>query len=313
MTIDTLPWDAVSSDSEDVPFESLEQIAAALPHDEAVLDRLADVYDAAQERDWQEGGFEFIYVPGILSLAAPNVGEQLLEELIMLLLEWLDEAEEQSDLDFEILSDALQAIGPAILPRVVRQLRERDPAESQSFHLRGLLTQVAKTEDPSLRGPAIEYCRETIDAALVGNFDPNLAIDQAWTLLTVSEPGLREKVQALEQICRDDTRSFDFWASEYRHMLDAIDGKTEMETLLGSRRREIRDWITQYQQMFRDWRSRPDTAQVDEEATDSFLDSPLPNVDGRCLQPILRDQPRVGRNDPCLCGSGKKYKKCCGR
>ncbi|MBN1515330.1 preprotein translocase subunit SecA [Candidatus Sumerlaeota bacterium] len=25
-----------------------------------------------------------------------------------------------------------------------------------------------------------------------------------------------------------------------------------------------------------------------------------------------RDQPKVGRNDPCPCGSGKKYKKCCG-
>ena len=23
-------------------------------------------------------------------------------------------------------------------------------------------------------------------------------------------------------------------------------------------------------------------------------------------------QPKVGRNDPCTCGSGKKYKKCCG-
>jgi uncharacterized protein YecA (UPF0149 family) len=23
--------------------------------------------------------------------------------------------------------------------------------------------------------------------------------------------------------------------------------------------------------------------------------------------------PAVGRNDPCPCGSGKKYKKCCGR
>jgi hypothetical protein len=23
--------------------------------------------------------------------------------------------------------------------------------------------------------------------------------------------------------------------------------------------------------------------------------------------------PSVGRNDPCPCGSGKKYKKCCGR
>ncbi|MFB6351310.1 MAG: SEC-C metal-binding domain-containing protein, partial [Bradymonadaceae bacterium] len=24
-----------------------------------------------------------------------------------------------------------------------------------------------------------------------------------------------------------------------------------------------------------------------------------------------RDLPKVGRNDPCPCGSGRKYKKCC--
>jgi len=30
-------------------------------------------------------------------------------------------------------------------------------------------------------------------------------------------------------------------------------------------------------------------------------------------EPIRREQPKVGRNDPCPCGSGKKYKKCCGR
>ena len=28
---------------------------------------------------------------------------------------------------------------------------------------------------------------------------------------------------------------------------------------------------------------------------------------------VRRDQPKVGRNDPCPCGSGKKYKHCCGR
>jgi preprotein translocase subunit SecA len=27
---------------------------------------------------------------------------------------------------------------------------------------------------------------------------------------------------------------------------------------------------------------------------------------------IKRDGAKVGRNDPCPCGSGKKYKKCCG-
>src|SRR5262249_46052781 len=26
-----------------------------------------------------------------------------------------------------------------------------------------------------------------------------------------------------------------------------------------------------------------------------------------------RAPPKVGRNEPCPCGSGKKYKKCCGR
>ena len=30
-------------------------------------------------------------------------------------------------------------------------------------------------------------------------------------------------------------------------------------------------------------------------------------------QPIRRKTPKIGRNDPCPCGSGKKYKKCCGR
>jgi preprotein translocase subunit SecA len=28
---------------------------------------------------------------------------------------------------------------------------------------------------------------------------------------------------------------------------------------------------------------------------------------------IRRESPKVGRNDPCPCGSGKKYKNCCGR
>ena len=32
----------------------------------------------------------------------------------------------------------------------------------------------------------------------------------------------------------------------------------------------------------------------------------------RAKQPVKRGSPRIGRNDPCPCGSGKKFKKCCG-
>jgi preprotein translocase subunit SecA len=30
------------------------------------------------------------------------------------------------------------------------------------------------------------------------------------------------------------------------------------------------------------------------------------------VKPVQSHQPKVGRNEPCPCGSGKKYKKCCG-
>lgn len=37
-------------------------------------------------------------------------------------------------------------------------------------------------------------------------------------------------------------------------------------------------------------------------------------VDGKLVTPGTRrnEGPRIGRNDPCPCGSGRKYKKCCG-
>lgn len=37
-------------------------------------------------------------------------------------------------------------------------------------------------------------------------------------------------------------------------------------------------------------------------------------VDGETPKPqtVRNETPKVGRNEPCPCGSGKKYKKCCG-
>ena len=37
-------------------------------------------------------------------------------------------------------------------------------------------------------------------------------------------------------------------------------------------------------------------------------------MDGKIFgpEPARRSEPKVGRNEPCACGSGKKFKKCCG-
>ena len=41
-------------------------------------------------------------------------------------------------------------------------------------------------------------------------------------------------------------------------------------------------------------------------------DMPKTNVAEK-KQPVVNNGPKVGRNDPCPCGSGLKYKKCCGK
>ena len=52
--------------------------------------------------------------------------------------------------------------------------------------------------------------------------------------------------------------------------------------------------------------------QAPQQQQPSRNDATLENALSEPAAPIHRDEPKVGRNDPCSCGSGKKYKKCCG-
>ena len=55
---------------------------------------------------------------------------------------------------------------------------------------------------------------------------------------------------------------------------------------------------------------------VDRSAIDSMNvegESKPQNASENKHQPIRNDGPKIGRNDPCPCGSGKKYKNCCGK
>ena len=40
---------------------------------------------------------------------------------------------------------------------------------------------------------------------------------------------------------------------------------------------------------------------------------PPNSSEGKPITPYTREQPKVGRNQPCSCGSGKKFKHCHGR
>ncbi len=56
--------------------------------------------------------------------------------------------------------------------------------------------------------------------------------------------------------------------------------------------------------------SRHDAPSMAADDQDDAPSAPAPGAGGR---PMRREGPKVGRNDPCPCGSGKKYKQCCGK
>jgi len=57
--------------------------------------------------------------------------------------------------------------------------------------------------------------------------------------------------------------------------------------------------------------SQQDVEEMREEARQEYVMNRGEDVPENA--PVRREKAKVGRNDPCPCGSGKKYKKCCGR
>ena len=62
---------------------------------------------------------------------------------------------------------------------------------------------------------------------------------------------------------------------------------------------------------------RTETAKVTgaglEDTAINLVDGHLTEKEGGMNKTVVNEGPKVGRNDPCPCGSGKKYKQCCGK
>lgn len=63
-------------------------------------------------------------------------------------------------------------------------------------------------------------------------------------------------------------------------------------------------------------RRQSEAAQVrtySHEETNALADDDAGSEHGQVIEPFVRDGSKIGRNDPCPCGSGKKYKHCHGK
>lgn len=80
-----------------------------------------------------------------------------------------------------------------------------------------------------------------------------------------------------------------------------------------ARRSAHLEWFERSQRKQKTIKSIFDASQEDPDVIWDTLDSEPQDPGVPIPAPIRRSEAKVGRNDPCPCGSGKKYKKCCGK
>ena len=70
----------------------------------------------------------------------------------------------------------------------------------------------------------------------------------------------------------------------------------------------LEEW-TQAEEDFRE--DQRQLQQIKEKSNFTLKDYDFNNMWHEPCDPYVREEPKIGRNDSCLCGSSKKYKKCC--
>jgi len=141
------------------------------------------------------------------------------------------------------------------------------------------------------------------------------SIDEAWKEHLRDMDDLRQSVQNASYENKDPLLIYKLESFElFKTMVDDMNRKSVSVLMRGQipmrEPEEVRQAAPERKTDYSKYRT-----QKDEIAESRRVQGQVASRDTRELQKIgpIRSEKTVGRNDPCPCGSGKKYKNCCGR
>lgn len=202
------------------------------------------------------------------------LGQLGAQEAVAPLLAFLRTAENDEAVNEE-LPVVLGMIGLAAVPHIAAFLSDRaNPISPAATAMAGLREIVARHPE----------CRDECVAILARVLEPHAASDPSingfavWTLIELAA------VEAIDVM----RGAFQRKAVD----LSLVGDNEDVETALGLRERRATP-APRYQVGSLGWLNRPDAGDIQHDTR------------------VSPQGGKVGRNDPCPCGSGKKYKKCC--
>ena len=235
------------------------------------------------------------------SLVVRLAGEAHLDSTVSLLVAKL--VEDDGDLLNEEFAEALTRIGTSAVLEAVAEAYPNAP-----HHFRLYATEPLEYIHSDL---AVEKCLQLLRQEI----DKGIQVNLAHALLSqFAQEGIEEARQVLVG------QELDFESRGLRNFL------VETCTIMGERFPEYDEWRTaekiekeEHWKRIKELEDDPDGLllfALEKLAGKKTADIPkaTPNVplaSRQALEPKTENKQRVGRNDPCPCGSGKKFKKCC--
>jgi hypothetical protein len=223
-----------------------------------------------------------------------------------------------NDLLLELQVALLGQLGAdAVTPHLLLSIKESDGHWNLAWsHAWRLLGMVTESQDAALRDQAVEAC---VAALLEIVPEDIMLVDYAHLLALVVQLQIRAAEPILKELCDS--------GADFRQAYDQLLAGTPSEPAPPPRKADLRDQFEFALIAYRKWveemkqddlapgGTSADINDIDADAGEYVLPSPSPlpplEPPPPAREPFVHSQPKVGRNDPCPCGSGKKYKKCC--
>ncbi len=337
MMMDTheIDWPALAHTTGDVPWDVIHAAVAAVVARPTLLDEIIARFSAITAEPYVIPTFEYYYLPYIMAKAARNLPSADAEKVHdWLISELITAADLDDDALLEFFLYCSQSQGTAILPSLLKAMNDPyfDSTSCAWFHLWGVTDVLKESNDEHLRAPFAALAMRTLQQAvekIISCGDAVCAAHTAATLKVAAAEPLLEKLAHLSATSSgtDEFVENDFWQSLSILQGHEPDYPMRREDLLqhvNSEKESLEKW---YANRPNDWNiynpeddlehDALDDADWDEDDEDlNLLHLGLPPLPPGIQsfepsEPIRNKTRKVGRNNPCPCGSGKKYKKCC--
>ncbi len=180
--------------------------------------------------------------------------------------------------------------------------------EDKSLHEESLLVKVQEAADQNWKEKCERFGEVIVDVERRVMLQ---VLDQLWKEHLANMDHLRQGINLRAYAQKNPKQEYKRESFElFQSLLDNV--KLEVTKMLARVEPITREQIEEIERRQREMQEN--MALQMEHAQANSLNEPAPeNEEPAATAPLRRTEPKVGRNDPCPCGSGKKYKHCHGR